>query len=450
MPISLELLPRRRAACALAAVGLVLTGLVSDASAQSPARLPLRRLDRAAVVRALAAATEASPADLSHCDLSGLHLDGLDFKRANLAGSNLAAATLTRAAMFGVTLNDADATGADFSGAVLDVAVLRGTTLTRAVLRGASLYATILLGAHLDQADLTDVRLIGAAAGADLRGATLTHARLGADRANQPMGIMRTDLTGADLTGAHLVGADLRKVLFVRADLTDADIADADLAGADFRLARGLDRLRGRSHARNVDRAFFDAPEPAPAAPPAAVAAVARTAGMGEGAAVAGRMAATGDRPVLAVMNAVFYGARANSIEPGDSLTAEISTAVLRRVLGESAAIVVADSTATHAAAIANESSGIRCGANIDCARAAGRSVGARWVLLAKISKTSNLIWYFSGQLVDVERGTLLLDDEFELKGPRDDLVPHGALALARRALKVATRPTAPATTTER
>jgi hypothetical protein len=32
------------------------------------------------------------------------------------------------------------------------------------------------------------------------------------------------------------------------------------------------------------------------------------------------------------------------------------------------------------------------------------------------------------------------MDDEFELKGVRDDMVPRGALSLARRVAKVATR----------
>jgi hypothetical protein len=52
---------------------------------------------------------------------------------------------------------------------------------------------------------------------------------------------------------------------------------------------------------------------------------------------------------------------------------------------------------------------------------------------MGTVSKISNLIWYLSGQVIDVATGKLLLDDGFELKGPRDEMIPRGATSLARR-----------------
>ena len=86
---------------------------------------------------------------------------------------------------------------------------------------------------------------------------------MGADPGNQPMGLMRTDLTGADLSGAVLSGADMRKVSLVRANLTGADMTGADLSGADvagaiFHAIRGRNDIRGLDKAKNVDQAIFD------------------------------------------------------------------------------------------------------------------------------------------------------------------------------------------------
>ena len=70
-------------------------------------------------------------------------------------------------------------------------------------------------------------------------------------------------------------------------------------------------------------------------------------------------------------------------------------------------------------------------------------------MVTAKLSKTSNLIWYLSGQLTDVATGRRLLDDEFELKGIAEDIAKGGAHSLARRILKAAepARPAAVSTT---
>lgn len=222
-----------------------------------------RRPTRDEVLSVLATASERAPADLSGQDLSGLDLSGVDFKRANLSGSRLVGTNLRRARLFAATLRDVVATDARLDSAVLDAAVLERADLRRADLRGASLYATILTGADLREADLSDARVVAPAVGARLSLAKLVGAHLGADPGNQPMGLMRTDLTGADLTGADLRHADLRKVNFTRADLTGADLTDADVSGADLagavlRAVRGREHIRGWDRARNVDQVIFD------------------------------------------------------------------------------------------------------------------------------------------------------------------------------------------------
>jgi hypothetical protein len=144
--------------------------------------------------------------------------------------------------------------------------------------------------------------------------------------------------------------------------------------------------------------------------------------------------------PRVAVLDVAFYGAGANSIERGDSATAATATARLRQALREAGTFELADSSRVSAAAGELAAAGIPCNTSLDCARKVGRRLGARWVVVGKVSKLSNLIWYFSGQLVDVDTGRLLMDDEFELKGVRDDMVPRGATALARRVVKAAQR----------
>jgi uncharacterized protein YjbI with pentapeptide repeats len=220
------------------------------------------RLTRDQVLAALGTASERAPADLSGSDLSGLDLHGVDFKRAILSRCRLVQTNLSGAKLFAAQLDDVEATDVNLAGAVLDVAVLRGANLRRANLRGASLYSTILTAADLSEADLSDARLIATAANARLARATLVGAHLGADPGNQPMGVMRTDLTGADLTDADLRGADLRKVNLTRANLAGADLTDVNIAGAMLngsvlRRIRGRDRIRGLDAALNVDQAIF-------------------------------------------------------------------------------------------------------------------------------------------------------------------------------------------------
>jgi uncharacterized protein YjbI with pentapeptide repeats len=232
------------------------------AASDSLPATPAQRLTRDQVLAALERASVRAPADLSGSDLSGLDLRGVDFKRAILSRCRLVQTNLGGAKLFAAQLDAVEATDVNLEGAVLDMAVLREANLRRANLRGASLYGTILTAADLSEADLSDARLIAAAANARFARATLVGARMGADPGNQPMGVMRTDLTGADLTDADLRGADLRKVNLTRANLTGADLTDVNLAGAMLngavlRRIRGRDRIRGLDSALNVDQAIF-------------------------------------------------------------------------------------------------------------------------------------------------------------------------------------------------
>ena len=69
----------------------------------------------------------------------------------------------------------------------------------------------------------------------------------------------------------------------------------------------------------------------------------------------------------------------------------------------------------------------------VACARAVGKALGAQWVVMGKVSKTSNLIWLFSGELIKVETGEMLLDDDCELKGDPNVMVPAGVGLFANR-----------------
>jgi hypothetical protein len=52
---------------------------------------------------------------------------------------------------------------------------------------------------------------------------------------------------------------------------------------------------------------------------------------------------------------------------------------------------------------------------------------------MAKVSKTSNLIWLFTGQLVHVPDGRIVLDDSTELKGEPAGMVRAGTRIFAER-----------------
>jgi Protein of unknown function (DUF2380) len=142
----------------------------------------------------------------------------------------------------------------------------------------------------------------------------------------------------------------------------------------------------------------------------------------------------------VAVLDFAFYGKSATSIQPGDSAMGDVGTAAIRKNVALFPEIALADSTAVLAAeksAVATDSAvGHPCNSIVACGRVVGRAVGARYVVMGTISKTSNLIWIFSGQLVDVTTHDLLMDDEYELKGDSRDMVAQGSRVFVRRVAK--------------
>lgn len=137
-------------------------------------------------------------------------------------------------------------------------------------------------------------------------------------------------------------------------------------------------------------------------------------------------------RATVLVADLRFYGAKANSIEPGDSATAQVATTHLRAALHDSAFALV-DSARAAMEFSAADRPGLQCNASIECVQRVAQRLGARWAVMGTVSKISNLIWYLSGQVIDVASGKIILDDGFELKGPRDQMIPRGAESLARR-----------------
>src|SRR4029078_200144 len=103
--------------------------------------------------------------------------------------------------------------------------VLRRANLHEANLEGASLFATIIERADLSGANLRKTRIIGYLKNANLAGAVLSEANIGADPGNQSMGVMRATFVGADLSGADLSRANLYKADFSHANLTNAKLA---------------------------------------------------------------------------------------------------------------------------------------------------------------------------------------------------------------------------------
>jgi uncharacterized membrane protein YphA (DoxX/SURF4 family) len=137
--------------------------------------------------------------------------------------------------------------------------------------------------------------------------------------------------------------------------------------------------------------------------------------------------------PVIVVADLTFEGRSANSVEPGDSAIALVATARLRNVLRDAGVVTLVDSARLAQEIARADRQGIRCAASVECMRGAGQRLGATYVVVGKVSKVSGLIWYLSGQLLSVASGAPLLNEELELKGMRDDIVPRGATSLGRR-----------------
>jgi uncharacterized protein YjbI with pentapeptide repeats len=140
----------------------------------------------------------------------------------------------------------------------------------------------------------------------------------------------------------------------------------------------------------------------------------------------------------LALYSVEFYGKGANSLEPKDPQVAVMTDSILRADLQSSGRFALIPESRLARALTDTTGAGTEC-ATMECRRAVSRKLGAVWMATAKLSKTSNLIWYLSAQLTEVNTGRRVLDDEFELKGIAEDIAKGGAHSLARRMIKAAT-----------
>lgn len=139
----------------------------------------------------------------------------------------------------------------------------------------------------------------------------------------------------------------------------------------------------------------------------------------------------------VAVLAAVLYNDQANLKELTDSAKARLATTVVRdRITEQLGAQVlpypVVDSLAGSASAL-QSTGGLPCSVKVACARSVGEQLGAPWVVILKVSKTSNLIWLLSAQLIRAGTGDIILDDTTELKGDPELMVRVGVRQFADR-----------------
>jgi len=139
----------------------------------------------------------------------------------------------------------------------------------------------------------------------------------------------------------------------------------------------------------------------------------------------------------VAALGSVMYNDQANMREATDSAMATLATQVLRTRLAELLGPQLLDPMATDSLARSPEAlavaAGVPCTTRLACAQFVGRTQDARWVVMTKVSKTSNLIWLLSAQLVRVSTGELVLDDTTELKGDPGTMIRVGTRIFAER-----------------
>jgi hypothetical protein len=146
----------------------------------------------------------------------------------------------------------------------------------------------------------------------------------------------------------------------------------------------------------------------------------------------------------VVVLPVALYNAQANVQEASDSAHAVLATQVLTGKLEEllGPQLLAGPPVARVAAspkALAT-TGGQPCNVIVACARAVANSLNAPWVVIAKVSKTSNLIWLFTGQLIHAPTGTIILDDSTELKGPPEGMVRAGSRIFAERVARTVRR----------
>jgi len=167
--------------------------------------------------------------------------------------------------------------------------------------------------------------------------------------------------------------------------------------------------------------------------------------GPGEAAAqVTHQMGPESPTAMVAVFTAALYNEGANVREASDSSRAELATTVLRDRLTDQLGDQLVPFDLVDSIADLPSSreltGGIPCNVVVSCAREVARRVEAPWVVLSKVSKTSNLIWLLSSQLVRVRTGEIILDDSTELKGDPATMVPVGARNFADRVARTVRR----------
>ena len=145
-------------------------------------------------------------------------------------------------------------------------------------------------------------------------------------------------------------------------------------------------------------------------------------------------------RAPVAVLPTILYNDQANLREASDSAQARLGQSVLRERLdsllpGQVRPFSLTDSLA-RSAEFRPLAGGVPCGARVACSVAVARAAGARWAVLSKVSKTSNLIWLLTAQLIQVQDGKIVLDDSTELKGEPGQMVKVGMRQFADRAAR--------------
>lgn len=139
----------------------------------------------------------------------------------------------------------------------------------------------------------------------------------------------------------------------------------------------------------------------------------------------------------VAALDVALYNAQANVIERTDTARAVLATAVLDSTLRDLLGPQLAHPDTVQAAARSDSArvlaGAFPCDVIVACARYVAAKAGAPWVVLAKVSKTSNLIWLLTAQLIHAPSGRIVLDDSTELKGEPEAMVRAGARIFAER-----------------
>jgi hypothetical protein len=147
---------------------------------------------------------------------------------------------------------------------------------------------------------------------------------------------------------------------------------------------------------------------------------------------------------LVVVLPVALYNAQANVQEASDSSQAALATQILTGKLQEllGPQLIAGERVASAAASPeASATTGKQpCNVIVACARQVGKALGAPWVVMGKVSKTSNLIWLFTGQLIHVPTGEIILDDSTELKGETEAMVRAGSRIFAERVARTVRR----------